>query len=243
MAGFGGMVLRTLRDLAPVVAVVLFFQIVVLNQPVGALLPLVEGTLLVAAGLMLLVYGLELALFPLGEALAYALAQKGKVFWLVGFAFLLGFGMTIAEPALTAVATEAANTAAAAGAIGDSAAAKAQYSLGLRLTVAAAVGVALVLGVIRIVLGWSLPTLVLGGWVVVTALAFFAPPDVVGIAYDLGGVTSSVLTVPLVAALCIGLASSLAGRNPISDGFGGIALVLLLPATFVMAYGLLLTWI
>ena len=141
------------------------------------------------------------------------------------------------------MAGEAANTAALAGAIDDSQVARSQYSLGLRLSVAAGVGAALVLGVIRIVLGWPLPALVLGGWVIVTALAFFAPADVVGIAYDLGGVTSSVITVPLATALCIGLASSLSGRNPMIEGFGAISLVLLLPGMFVMAYGLLLTWI
>jgi hypothetical protein len=243
MAGIWGMSLRTLRDLAPVVLVIVLFQASVADQPLAQLLPLVEGAALVAGGIMLLVYGLEIALFPLGEALAYALAQKGKVLWLVGFAFLLGFGMTIAEPALTAVASEAATTASEAGAIEDTEVARAQYSLGLRLTVATAVGVALVLGVVRTILGWPLPAFVLGGWIVVTALAFFAPPEIAGIAYDLGGVTSSVITVPLATALCIGLASSLSGRNPLGDGFGTVALVLVLPAAFVMAYALVSTWI
>jgi hypothetical protein len=243
MAGLWGMILRTLRDLAPVVLVVVFFQAFLADQPLARLLPLLEGAALVAVGVMLLVYGLELALFPLGEALAYALAQKGKMLWLVGFAFLLGFGMTIAEPALTAVAAEAATTASAAGAIENTDAARVQYSLGLRLTVATAVGVALVLGVVRTILGWPLPVFVMSGWAVATALAFVAPPEVAGIAYDLGGVTSSVITVPLATALCIGLASSLSGRNPMSDGFGTVALVLLLPAVFVMAYALVSTWI
>lgn len=243
MAGLWGMILRTLRDLAPVVIVIVLFQVFVADQPLARLLPLLEGAAFVAVGVMLLVYGLEIALFPLGEALAYALAEKGKILWLVGFAFVLGFGMTFAEPALTAVASEAASTAARAGAIVDSDIARGQYSFGLRLTVALAVGVALVLGVVRTILGWPLPLFVLGGWVVVTALAFFAPPEVAGIAYDLGGVTSSVITVPLATALCIGLASSLSGRNPMSDGFGTVALVLLLPAVFVMAYALVSAWI
>ena len=235
--------LGTLRDLAPVVAVILLFQVVVVQQPIMRLFPLLEGTLLVLAGLALLIYGLELALFPLGDALAYALAQRGSFIWLVVFAFLLGFGTTIAEPALTAVASEAANAAAAAGAIADSATAKDQYSLGLRLTVALAVGVALVLGVTRIVMGWSLPKMVISGYVAVTVTAFFAPAEVIGLAYDLGGVTTSVITVPLVTALGVGLASSLSGRNPMTDGFGMIALVMLAPTIFVMAYGMLLAWI
>jgi hypothetical protein len=243
MALFWRMIMGTLRDLSPVVVVVLFFQVVILQQPVAKLFPLVEGTLLVVAGLVLLVYGLELALFPLGETLANALARRGSVALLVVFSFLLGFGTTIAEPALTAVAAEAANAAAAGGAIAESAAAKAQYALGLRLTVALAVGAALVVGVVRIVLRWPLSRLVIGGYAAVVVLTFFAPAEIVGIAYDAGGVTTSVITVPLVTALGIGLASSLAGRNPLTDGFGTIALVMLSPMLFVMVYGILLTWI
>jgi hypothetical protein len=225
-----------------VVAVILLFQVFVVQQPVLRLFPLVEGTLLVLTGLILLLYGLELALFPLGEALAYALAQRGSFTWLMVFAFLLGFGTTIAEPALTAVAAEAADAAAAGGAIADLDAAKQQYSFGLRLTVALGVGVALVLGVTRIVMGWSLPLVVIGGYVAVTVTAFFAPAETIGIAYDIGGVTTSVITVPLVTALGVGLASSLSGRNPMTDGFGMIALLLLMPTLFVMAYGTLLAW-
>ena len=233
----------TLRDLAPVVAVIVLFQVAVVQQPIVRLFPLVEGTLLVLTGLILLLYGLELALFPLGDTLAYALAQRGSFIWLVVFAFLLGFGTTIAEPALTAVASEAANASAAGGAIADSAAAKAGYTLGLRLTVALGVGVALALGVSRIVMGWSLPKMVIGGYVAVTVTAFFAPAEALGIAYDIGGVTTSVITVPLVTALGVGLASSLSGRNPMTDGFGMIALVILAPTLFVMAYGMLAAWI
>lgn len=236
--GFG-----TIRDLAPVVAVIILFQLFVVRQPLLNLYPLAEGTLFVLTGLILLLYGLELALFPLGDALANALAQKGSFVWLVVFAFLLGFGTTIAEPALTAVAAEAANAAAVGGVIAESTAAKGQYSLGLRLTVALGVGVALALGVTRIVIGWSLPKIVIGGYIAVTATAFFAPPEAIGIAYDIGGVTTSVITVPLVTALGVGLASSLSGRNPLTDGFGMIALVMLAPTLFVMAYGTLAAWI
>ncbi len=235
--------LGSIRDLTPVVLVILFFQVVVLQQPASQLIGLIEGAILVLLGLTLFVYGLELALFPMGEALAYALAEKGNFLLLVVFAFLLGCGTTFAEPALTAVAAEAARAAAAGGAIADTAAAKAGYALGLRVTVALSVGVALLLGVTRIVLRWSLPLMVIVGYVLVIAITFIAPPETVGIAYDSGGVTTSVITVPLVTALGIGLASSLAGRNPMSDGFGMIALVLLTPMIFVMAYGTLLAWI
>jgi len=243
MALLWRMIFGTIRDLAPVVLVILFFQVVVVQEPVARLFPLLEGTVLVLAGLILVIYGLQLALFPLGEALANALAQKGSVIWLIAFAFLLGFGTTIAEPALTAVVSEAANAAAAADAIEDSASARAQYSLGLRLTVAAAVGMALVLGVIRIVVGWPVPRMVISGYAAVIAMTFFAPAEVIGIAYDAGGITTSVITVPLVTALGIGLASSISGRNPMTDGFGVIALAMLTPMLFVMMFGLVLTWI
>jgi hypothetical protein len=235
--------LGSIRDLTPVVVVILFFQLVILQRPLAELQDLIAGTLMVVVGLTLFVYGLELALFPMGEALAYALAQKGSFIGLLAFAFLLGFGTAIAEPALTAVAAEAAKAAAAAGSIADTAAAQARYTLGLRVTVALSVGVALVLGVTRIVMGWSLPKLVIGGYAVVIVISFFAPAESIGIAYDSGGVTTSVITVPLVTALGIGLASSLSGRNPLTDGFGMIALILLTPMVFVMLYGMVLAWI
>jgi hypothetical protein len=243
MALLWRMLLGSLRDLTPVVAVILFFQIVVLRQPAGDLLPLIEGALLVLVGLTLFVYGLELALFPIGDALAYALAQKGSFVLLVAFAFLLGFGATFAEPALTAVADEAARAAAAGGAISDTATTRQGYADGLRVTVALSVGVALVLGVTRIVLGWPLPLMVICGYTIVVGVTSIAPPETIGIAYDSGGVTTSVITVPLVTALGIGLASSLSGRRPLTDGFGMIVLVLLIPMIFVMAYGALLAWI
>ncbi|MEX2494665.1 MAG: DUF1538 domain-containing protein [Woeseia sp.] len=236
------MTLGSLRDLTPVVLVILFFQTVVLQQPAAELLYLLEGTLLVLIGLTLFVCGLEMALFPIGDAVAYALAQKGSFAWLLIFAFLLGFGTTFAEPALSTVAAEAAKAAAANFAIADTPEAMARYSLGLRTIVAISVGVALILGVSRIVMGWSLPLIITGAYIAVTAIASVAPEETVGIAYDAGGVTTSVITVPLVTALGIGLASSLAGRNPMSDGFGVIALVFLTPMIFVMAYGTLLAW-
>lgn len=238
----GRMMLGSVRDLAPVVVVILFFQVVVLQRPLTELAVLVEGALLVVVGLTLFVYGLELALFPVGESLAYALAERGSFLWLLAFAFLLGFGTTLAEPALTAVAMEASEVAAASGTIAGSEDAKEHYRLGLRLTVAFSVGLALVLGVARIVIGWSLPRLVIGGYAAVIAISFLVPPEVLGIAYDAGGVTTSVITVPLVTALGIGLASSLRGRNAMTDGFGMIALVLLTPMVFVMLYGMILLW-
>ena len=233
----------SVRDLAPIVIVIGFFQYFILQQPLDNAFALVGGALLVLLGLTLFVYGLELALFPIGESLAYALARKGSVFWLLTFAFLLGFGTTVAEPALTAVANEAAQVAAGAGAIGDTDQARSRYVLGLRITVALSVGTALLVGVLRILLGWSLPLLIISGYIMVIAMTAIAPPEIVGIAYDSGGVTTSTVTVPLVAALGVGMASSLRDRNPMTDGFGLIAFASLTPMIFVMAYGSVIAWI
>jgi hypothetical protein len=236
-------VVRSARDLTPIILVIAFFQYFILQQPLDNATELVSGAILVLIGLTLFVYGLELALFPIGESLAYALARKGSVFWLLTFSFLLGFGTTVAEPALTAVANEAAKVAAAAGAIADTDQARSRYVLGLRITVALSVGTALLIGVLRILLGWSLPLLIISGYIMVIAMTTVAPPEIVGIAYDSGGVTTSTVTVPLVAALGVGLASSLRDRNPMTDGFGLIAFASLTPMIFVMAYGSIVTWI
>lgn len=226
----------------PIVLVIAVFQLLVLRQPASDLIAMAAGVLLVIAGLAFFIFGLRLALFPIGEGLAHALARKGSVFWLVVFAFLLGFGTTIAEPALTAIAAEAAEVAAGAGVIAVTEEAKKNYALGLRLTVALAVGVALVIGVMRILANWSLPLMIISGYCLVLLLTALAPADIVGIAYDSGGVTTSTVTVPLVTALGIGLASSLKGRNPLTDGFGLIALASLTPILFVLAFGIFSQW-
>jgi len=233
----------SLRDLAPIILVISVFQFAVFRQPPEDIAALLAGVVAVVTGLTIFVYGLELALFPIGENLAVALARKGSVGWLVLFAFLLGFGTTIAEPALTAIAGKAADVAAAAATIADTDAARARYVAGLRLTVAFSVGVALVLGVLRIVRGWSLPLMIISGYILVLAVTAVAPGEIVGIAYDSGGVTTSTVTVPLVTALGIGLASSLRDRNPMTDGFGLIAFASLTPMIFVMAYGSLVKWL
>ena len=229
---------NSLRDLTPIIVVIGVFQVLIIRQPVDGLLSLVGGGLLVVAGLTFFIFGLRLALFPVGEGLAHALARKGSVFWLVSFAFVLGFGTTVAEPALIAVAAEAAAVAADAQVIARTPEAMDDYSFGLRMTVALAVGAALVLGVLRIITNWSLPLLIIGGYVLVVMLTAIAPPEIVGIAYDSGGVTTSTVTVPLVTALGVGLASSLKGRNPMLDGFGLIAFASLTPILFVLIYGM-----
>jgi hypothetical protein len=180
-----------------------------------------------------------MGLFPLGESMAYDFARKGSLVWLLSFAFALGFGTTVAEPALIAVADEAAAAAADGGVIAQDEEAMADYALGLRLTVALSVGLAILLGVIRILKGWPLHFIIMGGYVLVVIMTALAPREIIGIAYDSGGVTTSTITVPLVTALGIGLASSIKGRNPLLDGFGLIAFASLSPMILVMAYGML----
>ena len=231
--------LDSLRDLAPIILVVAFFQLAVLQQPLPNLADLLVGTVLVVLGLTLFIRGLELGLFPFGESMAYAFARKGSVFWLLAFAFALGFGTTIAEPALIAVAEEASEVAADGGMIPDIERERDNYALGLRFTVALSVGFAIVIGVLRILRGWPIHWVIIAGYIGVVVMTEFAPQEIIGIAYDSGGVTTSTITVPLVTALGVGLASSIRGRNPMTDGFGLIAFASLTPMIFVMGYGLL----
>lgn len=230
----------SIRDLLPIVLVVAFFQLAVLQQPLPALGRLLVGFLFVWLGLAFFIRGLEQGLFPVGESIAYAFARKANVFWLLLFAFALGFGTTIAEPALIAIADVAAQVAAGGGMIGKHEESLASYALGLRLTVALSVGLALVIGVLRIIRGWPIQYLIIGGYIGVIIMTVFAPPEIIGIAYDSGGVTTSTVTVPLVTALGIGLAESIKGRNSMIDGFGLIAFASLTPMIFVMAYGLII---
>ena len=231
---FGG----TLRDLAPIVLIVAFFQLVVLRQPVDDLAVIAIGFLFVLIGLAVFIRGLEMALFPLGEALAHAFARKGSLVWLLSFAFALGFGTTVAEPALIAVSREAAEVMAAAGVIDPGPDSEAGYARALRYTVAVSVGVALVIGVFKILRGWPIHWLIIGGYAIVVGLTTMAPAGIIGIAFSTGGVTTSTITVPLVTALGVGLASVIKGRNPMTDGFGLIAFASLMPIIFVLVFGM-----
>ena len=228
------------RDLLPIVLVIAFFQIAILGQPIPDFIDILIGILFVVIGLALFVRGLDLGLFPLGEAMAHAFARRGSLSLLLSFAFALGFGTTVAEPALIAVADEAANVAAEGGMIANLEADKASYASGLRYTVAFSVGLAILIGVLRIVRGWPIQYLIIGGYTGVIVMTGFAPEEIIGIAYDSGGVTTSTITVPLVTALGVGLASSIKGRNPMVDGFGLIAFASLTPMIFVMGYGMVI---
>ena len=217
--GFLKLLAGALRDLVPIILVIAFFQMAVLRQPFPDLAVVLVGLVLVVVGLALFVQGLEMALFPIGEAMAQALARKGSLTVLLAFAFLLGFGTTVAEPALIAIAAEAAKIAGKAAAIANTQEARDGYATGIRMTVALSVGFALVLGVFRILKGWPIHYFIIGGYILVIAMTPLAPDGIVGIAYDSGGVTTSTITVPLVTALGVGLASTIRGRNA-DDEFG-----------------------
>ncbi len=226
-------------DMLPIILVVAFFQLLILQRPLPNPADTLIGIFMVILGLSLFVRGLETSLFPLGERMAYAFSRKGSVAWLLVFAFCLGFGTTVAEPALIAVADEAAHVAAEGRVIENTDSAKQSYADGLRLSVAVSVGFAILIGVIRIIKGWPIHYLIILGYSGVVGMTMIAPDWIIGIAYDSGGVTTSTVTVPLVTALGVGLASSIKNRNPMIDGFGLIAFASLTPMIFVMAYGIL----
>jgi hypothetical protein len=228
----------SLRDLLPLILVISFFQIAVLRQPFPNPGQISVGLIAVVFGLALFVQGLNLSLFPVGEGAAEAFAKRGSLIWLMVFAFSLGFGTTVAEPALIAVAAKAAEVKALAGLLENTEQARSAYANGLRYTVALSVGLSLIVGVLRIAKGWPIHWVIIGGYVVIVILTNFAPREIIGVAYDSGGVTTSTITVPLVTALGIGLSTVIKGRNPMIDGFGLIAFASLFPIAFVLLYGM-----
>ena len=229
---------KSVTDLLPIVVVIAFFQVVVIRQPLPQLMDMLVGAVMVVIGLALFIEGLEMALFPIGENMAQALSRKGSLVWLTIFAFALGFSTTVAEPALIAISKEAAMIAVGSGLLEDTPERIGSYAMGLRLTVAVSVGAAILLGVFRILLNWPIHYMIMAGYGLVMVITVFAPKEIIGIAYDAGGVTTSTITVPLVTALGVGLATVIRGRNPLLDGFGLIAFASLLPMMFVMVYGI-----
>ena len=225
-------------DLAPIIVVVLIFQVLVIGKPLADADRLLMGLFFVVLGLCLFIQGLELSLLPLGETMAYDFAKKGNLFWLLAFAFCLGFSAAIAEPALVTIADKAAMSANMKHLIEPTAMASSRYALGLRLTVAISVGLAILIGVLRIIKGWPVYYPVFCAYAGIALITPFAPKDIIAIAYDSGGIATSTITVPLVTALGVGLASAIKGRNPISDGFGLVVFASLLPMIFVMVYGM-----
>ncbi|NVJ53178.1 MAG: DUF1538 domain-containing protein [Campylobacteraceae bacterium] len=215
------------RDLLPIIIVILFFQLAIIQAVPEGWLSTAIGLCIVGIGLAIFLQGLEIGIFPIGEGLARDFAKNGSMIWVLFFGFLIGFGTTIAEPALAVIADKAASISS--GRIDATI---------LRLVVAGSVGFAILLGVFRIYKGHGIHYYIIAGYILVVGVTFFAPKEIIGLAYDLGGVTTSTVTVPLVAALGIGLASSIKGRNPVIDGFGLIAFASLTPMIFVQIYGI-----
>ncbi len=219
---------ESFRDLLPIILVIMFFQLAIIQSVPENWLSTAIGLAIVGVGLAVFLLGLEVGIFPVGEGLASDFAKKGSTKWIIIFAFMIGFGTTIAEPALIVIAQKAASISA--GRIDANT---------LRGVVAFSVGFAIVLGVWRIIKGHPIHYYIISGYIIVVSVTIFAPREIIGLAYDLGGVTTSTVTVPLVAALGIGLASTIKGRNPVLDGFGLIAFASLTPMIFVQFYGII----
>lgn len=239
---------ETIRDVLPIAAILIVFQLFVLRRPLANPKRLLLGMSYVLLGLALFLMGLEQAVFPVGKTMA---AQFTAAEFLSGepggrlvdvdplaygslyaFAFAIGFSTTLAEPALIAVALKANQLSA--GGIG---------AWGLRVAVALGVAIGITLGVFRIVIGAPIQYFIVAGYVVVVIQTFFAPKLIVPLAYDSGGVTTSTITVPLVAGLGLGLAESIPGRSPLIDGFGLIAFASLFPMMTVMGYAQAFEWV
>ena len=235
----------TVWDVLPIVVILFSFQRLAFRKPMPNRKKLLTGFLLVLLGLAFIIEGLEAALFPLGKLMAQQLTdpafiageEVGRVLewwdyqWVYLFAFAIGFSTTLAEPSLLAVAIKANQVSA--GSIGV---------WGLRIAVAIGVAIGIALGVYRIVTGTPLYWYIITGYVFVLIQTMFAPRLIIALAYDSGGVTTSTVTVPLVAALVLGLASTVPGRNPLLDGFGLIAFASLFPIMSVLAYAQLSEW-
>lgn len=230
--------LTAIRDCAPIVATILVFQLGVIRRPLPHLRQLSAGFGCVILGMALFLKGLDMALFPLGEAMALQLTgpefvtgSEGDYLWVYLFAASLGLTTTLAEPSLIAIALKAREISA--GAI---------HPWGLRFAVAVGVAFGIALGTYRIVSGGSLPLYILIGYLVVLLQTVFAPRMIIGLAYDSGGVTTSTVTVPLVTALGLGLAKTVPGRSVVLDGFGLIAFASVFPIMTVLGYAQLAAW-
>lgn len=232
---------RNLRDLLPIICVVVLFQVLVVREPMLEVERRIGGAVFALIGLTLFVRGLGMSIFPLGDGMADWLARRGSLPLLLGFAFALGFGSTVAEPALAAVTDQAASAVAGAGTIGGDLDAIARFSLFLRYMVAAALGFAIAVGVLRIVKGWPITWFILPGYALATALALVGQSPLSAIAFDAGAAATSAINIPLMLALGVGLAAMIRGRNPLLDGFGLVALASLTPMVVVLTFSLFVT--
>ena len=234
---FGETLLLTLRDVTPIVVILVVFQVGVLRRGLPNIRGIAAGSVMVLLGLALFLIGLEQALFPIGETMARQLTEEagslaGAVhwedYWLVYlFAAAIGFATTVAEPSLIAVALKA-----------EEVSGRSVNAWGLRIAVAVGVAAGVSLGCFRIVTGTPLPWYIVAAYVVVIVQTYLASRSIVPLAYDSGGVTTSTVTVPVVAALGLGLAANVPGRSPLIDGFGLIAFASVFPIMSVLGYAI-----
>jgi len=231
---------RNFRDLLPILCVVALFQLVVIREPMPDLERRLGGVLFTLVGLTLFVRGLGMSIFPLGDSMADWLARRGSLALLLAFGFALGFGSTVAEPALSAVADQAARALASTELPAEIDSRVRRFSLLLRYTVAIAVGLAVALGALRVVKGWPVMWLVLPGYALATMLALINRSPLSAIAFDAGAAATSAINIPLMLALGVGLATMIRGRNPLLDGFGLVALASLTPMLVVLLFALFL---
>lgn len=227
LKAFSDAFMHALKNLLPIVIVVVIFQTFVLQRIPEDTLSISIGLFIVAIGVALFLRGLELSIFPVGKSLSNQFTKRGSLWILLSFGFALGFSAVVAEPALIAVAEQAQEISE--GRID---------ALILRFLVAISVGFVVALGVFRILFGYPLHWFMIIGYLTVVAITFFTPAEIVGLAYDSGGVTTNIVTVPLIAALGIGLATSIRGRNPLIDGFGIVAMAVMVPMITVQLYGI-----
>ena len=219
---------NVVKDVLPILSVIFFFQYVIIKKKVKNLPKITTGIVFVILGLYFFIIGLEMGLFPIGEAMALQLTAQDNLFYIYLFGFLIGFSTTMAEPALLAVAMKV-----------EEISNRRIRQMVLRISVAMGVAVGISLGSYRIVQGDPIHYYIIVGYIIVIILTFLAPKYIIPIAYDSGGVTTSTVTVPLVAALGLGLATQIEGRSPLIDGFGLIAFASLFPMITVMTYGVI----
>ena len=226
--------LHSARDLAPVLLVVIFFQLFIIREPLPRIEEKILGFVFVLIGLALFVRGLDMSIFPLGESLAYSLARSGSLLLLISFAFLLGFATTFADPALNAVIATVSEVAAADTVILTGPDGPREFATALHYGISASVGVGVAIGTLRIVLGWPAVPSVLIGYSLALVLALGAPVAIGGIAFDAGAAATSAINVPLIMALGVGIAMVIEKRNPIVDGFGLVALASVMPTIAIL---------
>ena len=233
-------IIESIKDLLPIIIVVGFFQIFVIQKPLDDLLLILEGLLLIILGLTFFVFGLKIGFFPAGENLAYNFVERASLSWLFFFGFALGFGVTIAEPDLIVISAEVAKAIQETQIIDSTDEARKSFQNMFRSIIAFCVGISVILGVLKILKNWSTHSIIIILYLLVILLTPLAPEYIIGIAYDSGGVTTSAITVPLIVAIGVGLASSIRGRNPLVDGFGLIAIASVVPIIGILIFGIFL---